>query len=445
MQVPSRERNNTIANKIGYAFRTSKFGNSILKFLRNFKSKNVGGKKARNGPRITIPVRLLLAWKYKILIVLGGILFTFLLLHLYHFLTIKINPLETSTVALKKMSSDETNLIFWGFDSKDQYKFVEFISLISVNSRNGDLRIYTLNPNIIISDSGKKYTLRTFWNNIDESQDKPAYFSNTIETLLGIRVDRYISFDINSFKTFVSSYDVGMRTIDNYKSDNGFYRSGDYISGDKLSDYLFSKKADTKEDSVVQRHGAFVSSFLENYRSFPFFYRLFWNSDTLNKTFYSNLSRDELVDFFTAVSSAKTPFKTGYSSIKSTIAGTTGIEDALIPDYITFDESIQKVFSDISIMQEQAKIEVFNATKKSGLANKTKRIFQNWGAYVIKSGNYFENIDKNIIYVPNNNAKNFVNNIAEIKRFFRDDIEVVQGEYKYNYSGDLIVVIGKEF
>ena len=96
-------------------------------------------------------------------------------------------------------------------------------------------------------------------------------------------------------------------------------------------------------------------------------------------------------------------------------------------------------------LKSHLEIEVFNATKKSGLANKTKRIFQNWGAYVIKSGNYFENIDKNIIYVPNNNAKNFVNNIAEIKRFFRDDIEVVQGEYKYNYSGDLIVVIGKEF
>ena len=169
------------------------------------------------------------------------------------------------------------------------------------------------------------------------------------------------------------------------------------------------------------------------------------NAEGFSKILTTDFTKDEFLRFIVNIASTDTTIQTGFSSKELTLNDLTklNLESGIQYSDMLLDEDISGLFRSIPIIKEQAKIEVFNATEESGVAYTLKRKFENTGITVIKTGNYPDLVSENILYLPKNNPDNFVNTIRFIRSILRDELRVVYGDYKFNYSGDMILVIGK--
>ncbi len=107
------------------------------------------------------------------------------------------------------------------------------------------------------------------------------------------------------------------------------------------------------------------------------------------------------------------------------------------------DTAITQFLRDIDILKEQIRVEIYNATSIQGAANKVARRLAIYGIDVVKTGNYPETVEKSGMFLAGNKTL-MISNFNEIKRAFRGDILELK-EYKYNYSGDIILIIGDDY
>lgn len=379
----------------------------------------------------------------KAIIVLSvSIIATFLYINIRQYNSIEFTAYSDRQIyETTPLDSVEYNIMMGGFDNpgSSENKYLETIVIMSLNVKTGTLKTYGINPNFITTINSKKYTLKTLWNNTHNMR----VVQDQVQNLVGIRLDRYVAFDTNDLKNLITDWNLELKTNELFKYEKDIYQPNSIIKGNVASEYVFSSKSALDNDTSTQRYLNFFNQVVQNNRSIFTYYRAFWESEKLSKIFHSDMNKDEFLRFLNGLFNSNLPIQTAYLSYNSATLGNTGAEDGLLLNILDVDEKIKILFQDINIIREQAEIEIFNASTKPGLASQRKRIFQNLGINVINSGNYPEKLDKNILYIPKSNENELLYNISAIKRFFGNNIEIVLGEYKYNYSGDLILVLGE--
>ena len=198
-------------------------------------------------------------------------------------------------------------------------------------------------------------------------------------------------------------------------------------------------------DETLNRQTIFLKELLESLRDKFNLYKYFLNSSDFSQVIHTNFTKDEFIRFIVNISSTDNSIQTDFASENLTLSDLSKLnkEEGIDHSDMLLDEDVSQLFRNISIIKEQAKLEIFNATEKSGVAYNLKRKFENTGITVIKTGNYPDRVSENILYIPKNNPDNFINTIRLIRSILRDDVKIVYGDYKFNYSGDMILVIGK--
>lgn len=430
-------KNNRLGLKI-------QFASIVARFKRKTQTKNV--QKGSNSfiaffKGIVPAIKINKIFFFAICIVVFGYIF---FIHIDQYL--KIIPQRYIGDTAQTVDLDEgpqRNVLLVGFDTKEEYRYANLLILLSLDYQTSSLRVLAVNPNYVISpSSGKEYTLFALWNNLKDDSSRMQNFIEQIELFAGLPIDRYVAFDISSLSNIINGFELSVPTYDNFKGKEIFYTSGMHIAGNDLVDYLFPH-SDFIDDQHVQRHLEFVLDTLRAHRSLLDLSKAFWGAETLTTTFRTDMEKGEYLKFVSELFSAIEPYSTGILNAKlSSEALGSGSVDAIIPNYIELDETILKTFRDLNITREQAKIEIYNASNKSGVATKYRRLFQNIGGTVINIGNYPEAVDENYLYIPRSDLEKFTATVDYVEKVFDHKIKIVSGDYRYNYSGDLIIVIG---
>lgn len=116
--------------------------------------------------------------------------------------------------------------------------------------------------------------------------------------------------------------------------------------------------------------------------------------------------------------------------------------EGLEPDILLIDQTISPMLTNKSILAEQIKLEIFNAAAASGLAGRVSRVLGNYGINVVRFANAPRPEDNTVLYVRE--GVNAEQNVATIVSLLGREVVVELGEYEYNSTGDIVLVLGAD-
>lgn len=410
--------------------------------LRPFPTNKFVSKKSRSN----FPIKL----KFLPVLVLSIVLI-FVIFNLVQYYQIQLQDFSSNGSAQvfasrNKISgvATEVNTLFIGLDNrKDDLKFISLAGLISYSYQTGEVKTYALNTNYLVRKGNLKLPLRSIYNfSTGSDLSKIQEITEIFEAFYAIRIDKYIVINISSLEDFIKNLNISITLDQSYLIDNSYLPEGDKLSPENFVKFL--QESPSSKDELMNLQAIFFKDVVESLRSGIIgLYFKFINLDNVTTLFSSNFSRDEFLRLAINLSNSSNFITPKFISSKLTLDSieNLNIESGVQGSDILIDEELSKSFRNISVVKEQAKIEIFNATDISGVAYNLKRKLENIGMTVIKTGNYPEKVTENTLFVPNKNSTNFLNSIKAISATLRDDLKIVIGEYKFNYSGDLILVI----
>jgi hypothetical protein len=331
------------------------------------------------------------------LIVFGFVTLFVVLFFFVKYLSISPIGLDYDTgvegTVLKTYDSN-INTIFIVMDDRETgYKFINTMDLVLVDNVSRKVTSISVDPDLIVKLNKESIPIRNLYNFLDGSSVQRV--DNLIASMsdyLAIRIDRY--------------YIVNLSDLSVMETNAGF-------SGSSLLSYI-------------------------NYFKNPINYlKSIVNFDSFRIAFRTNLNRVE----YTNMTNAFGNFDISSGAIDESQGTVEG--DNIIPDFSKIDSSLYLLLRNIDLLKEQIRIEIYNATSIQGAANKVARSLEVYGVDVIKTGNYPEELEETSLYIAGN-KNNMIANYTELERLFRGELEELK-EYKYNYSGDIILIIGNNF
>lgn len=414
------------------------YKNSFLFSLVGYLRRKIKSRNLNNSKRRVFNMKGLFKHRIIILVVVSVAFLIFFIFNLITYLSISPTFYDFAELEnLRSLDGEEYNVLFLGYNNYDKTNsFLDFIILLSINSKSSVARAYGVNPNYVVKSetTNQSFTLKVLTNNLS-TDNKIQVVSNHISSLLGIRIDRNVTFNIDDLEDLIVDWGISSKLV---RED---LTVGNTQEGQDFVDYLNSiQNSDQKTKQYLQ----FFTQNIESNRGFTAYYKYFLNNEKLSKIFKTNMNRKELIDFSKALYSIEGNIRNDFLSTKMGYKVNTGVEEGFNPDIIILNESIYNIFSDVRILAEQAKIEVYNATTTSGFATKKRRIYQNLGGNVVKFGNYSELNSKTIIYVLDTKISNVENTLDMIVRDIGQDVEIKTEGYDNNYTGQIIVVLGED-
>ncbi len=340
------------------------------------------------------------------------------------------------------LSGDQTNILLVGYDSNDSYSFVDFLAVLSLSRSENKQRLVIIDPNFtsaVINNKNVKF--RNLLNNALINNLPPLdTLQRAVEVTIGMNIDRYITADISLLPNALHGLGLSYVTPDGLvDSDAGEFRTNQTVTDKSLVNYLAADEPGQNEQ--MQRLGKFFKSELESNSNVWRTLSLIINPDPWTKLINTNSTKLELLNWTLSMMNN--------TSVQYTYIGTS--EGVFHPDLtggyytpstIQIDQKIQTSFDRSNVTKEQARIEVYNATITSGLATVTKRLLVNQGATVIRTGNYSDQQDRSKLYVLH--PENFVNTVAFISEQLRGNLIVVNQDYPFNHTGDMVLVLGAD-
>lgn len=428
-----------------FIFRDTFLYNYIVRFQRYIHSKGVNKLRLPNLRNTQLPK---VRFSGLILIV---VVFALVVVHILLYFKITPQPYfqpkaEDASPYNRVVYDNSINVLFIGFENRlNDYRYVDSLTVASFDTQSNLIKLYGIDPNFVINGPEGDFTIRTLWNNITvENKTRLDEFIASVQSFLALRIDRYFAFDLSNFKDYLNETGYKEPALTAFTSNGVSVSSGDMIGGDILFNYLFDKKESS--DDIVLRQTNFLKNFLNGMKGFWGFYYNVINIEAFTKVFKTDFSRGDLFNFIVSLNSYEV-----FTSNKYYLASKFGAKSVdplvtdLSPDFNLIDENLTAYFNNLEVLKEQAAIEIYNGTDIPGLAGNRRRFFHNLGGNVIKFGNYPESdIKQTILYVPSKNVEKYKNNIIMIRRTLRGNVKISFDDFKFNYSGDLLLVLGDD-
>jgi hypothetical protein len=337
---------------------------------------------------------------------------------------------------------DQVNILLVGYDTNDRYSFVDFLAVFSLNVREGKQRIILINPDFTTTYvDGKQVKYSNVLSNALVKEKPPLdTLERSVEIMLGINIDRYVTVEISSLPSLIESLGINYTTTEAVLDDDaGEYREGQQISDQSLIKYLAADEPGP--NTKMLRLAKFLKTELEANAS-PWRYIGFaLNPERWSPLIATDISKLELLNWALSIQ--------GSLQVQYLYLGTSDAQfypdltgGYYVPVTLEIDQKIQDSFARHSVIKEQGRIEIYNATFTAGLANVTKRFLSNQGATVIRTGNYTDKEERSKLFVPD--PEQFINSVSLIKEIMRGEVIVVNEEYPFNHTGDMVLVVGED-
>lgn len=377
-----------------------------------------------------------------LLVVLGGILFAVFAV----ISRIAEAPLGISDqVAEGKPAAivgDTINIMVAMYEQPDRYEFVDFVGLLSINKREAKGNLVLINIDPELSTSVLDNAPIKFRNLLSAARlaGKPgvSLLTQSIQTLTAVKVDRYLLIEKSAFASYLDSINYRYFATDDVTDpEAGTYLVGDEISGGRIMQYL---AADTKGSLARSaRISKFLTEFVGRNLTVPGYLSSYNRLEALGSMVKTDLSKNEIFELgINLLNRGDLTYgfvSTAYGRYVESKQG-----GYFLPDYLAVDQLIQQLLSRTRVVREQARVEIFNASNKTGIATTAKRQLMNQGANIIRAGNSPEKSSQNTLYVSD--VERFSANIALVREIMRGDVEILQEPYPFNHTGDLVLVLG---
>jgi|GEM_PF-2455194 len=391
-----------------------------------------------------------------ILFLLAIALLGLLIRNIYSLITFEPQPFPDTDLKVQNIwnGSDKMTILFIGTDTTStNHKFVDHLSIYSLDPRENMLSIFILNPDIKVTQATIGYTLnyRTILNNRSIEGDKIETLINSVENLLALKIDRYILADKNTFPSFSSFLNPvqvyvprDIKDEDTLNLVNAY--KADWGKGQNMilpANYLeFAASDDNGRDDQLERQEYLIEAMTLNMIGFRSFVYLPEALSSFQNNIYTNMGKWELFSFVSKLINLKDEdIRKGFlrESAYDKVFDV-GFYDVVSPDISVIDKDINNIFFDMKVFKEQARIEVLNGSSISGLATNRKRWIENIGGRVIHKGNSYEKEEDTKIYCAD--PEKYVLTLTELKRFLGSSVQLIEKEYPNRHVGEIVIVLG---
>lgn len=439
--------------------RISKFTNFIYTFppylwLIRYKRSVVKAKVKANkntkspGSKISNLAIINLAKKYKFIIAIASIALIFLT-HLKLITDIDLKTYEfynnTNFSSQKNFFAPiypklnlNTVILVTENDYLKSLKFVKGIYLFSINKKTSTVKSLSSNPNFLIDYKGQNSTLYDLLNKDGITIEE---IISSLSSLIGLRIDRYII--IPESEIISNAYNWGLNLKVIYSEGIENYEYSRVLNTDEVLNLIVNTKLSIKNDNLSKIYLDLFNTNLEKFKNIIFLYRLIWEGKNIADLLETNFSRDEVINLILTLNNSDLIINSTYLG-KNEGAESESLLGVLDPNYKEIDSKVSQTFFSLDSVKEQARIEIFNATLQTGLAARAKRLLRNKGLTIVKEGNYFEQLEETIIFFPGTNSIDFPNTLTDIGEELFQNYKLEKEAYSNNYSGDIIVVLGKQ-
>jgi len=339
------------------------------------------------------------------------------------------------------VNTDSVHILLAVYNSNNGYSFIDFISLVSIDTRSNEHKAVVISPYFATSVLGSRNLKLNNLLNYTLSEGAPGVdmLSTAVEDLLGLRVDRYIMVESSQLVKILSTlgikYKVGTNLSDQ-EYDN--FTEGDILSDAELISYIASNSLDNADRA--ERQASFVENIYDNYANWLTYLRWFMFSDQIINQISTNLSRTELLNILLGISGGNLDVITVDVPEGTLIEN--GSDFYLRADRTAINKKIQAEFSRLELRREQARIEIYNATFTGGLASRHQRLIENVGGIVIRAGNALKPEQDTKLYVVNRDK--YPETIRAIRELLRNKLILIDEEYPGNHTGEIVLVLGED-
>lgn len=271
----------------------------------------------------------------------------------------------------------------------------------------------------IISSNKGRYTINDYFvfdHSFIKKEDFEIFLLN-IEDILSLNIDYYFLVDLNTlYKLFsLSSSASNLKDLDSLSDE--FFRG------------LF----------------VYINSYLSSFKNIFFIYSQFINWYKVSNSIYTNISKKDLATLIFGIYESISNFTNKYFGLNYRLFSLKEDRFSLNLDY--FYSDVKKYFYDFNVIKEKARVEIYNASNKKGVASKMYKKLSNMSIKVITYNNFYEELDKSKIILVNKNLDNFSYTLRIILSLFRNKVEIVNNEnFEFNnFAGDLVIIIGNDF
>jgi anionic cell wall polymer biosynthesis LytR-Cps2A-Psr (LCP) family protein len=286
----------------------------------------------------------------------------------------------------------------------------------------------------------KQVKLRSMLANAEAEQETGIeYLTTAVQSMLAIRIDRYVTINKDKLANFFLENKVTYTTTDAVSDpEAGNFAANKQVMGSEIIKYLAADS--TGNEAKGARIGKFMQTIIPRYLSLGGMVTSYLNLEKVGSLFETNMQKQEIwelaVNLLNRGSMQYAYISTQqYGRIVESRLG--GYYSA---DILTIDAKVQELLTRSRVAREQGRIEIFNATKTAGLATAAKRQLTNQGANIIRAGNSPELSERSKLYVED--VEKFSANISLIREILRDDILLIEEPYPLNHTGDMVLILG---
>lgn len=345
---------------------------------------------------------------------------------------------------LPTATGETLNILVGVYDSINDYDFLDFVGVVSVSKKNAQrpLTLVNISPNIAtyayLNRPIKLSSLLA--STAADGVLGLSYAQSGVQAILGVRIDRYLLVNKQVLLRFLNDYGWEYTATSEVRdAEVGAIDKGQKLSSLQLMLYL----AADAHGGVAQsnRLSEFLGYALPNTLGLRGYVRLLTMVDRFAPDLETNLT---VAEAWQLALNLYNQTSLNYVYIGESEARLVESRQGgyLLPDITTIDQKLGPVLARDAVLREQARIEVFNGSGKSGLATLTRRLLTNQGAKVIRAGNAPEKYPQTTLYIRN--PEQYAASIGLISEMLREKVVITEEAYPFNHTGDLVLVLGED-
>lgn len=290
-----------------------------------------------------------------------------------------------------------------------------------------------------------------------EEQGIEAY-RERVQSLLGTPVNFYVSLSMDQLSNLVDLIGGIELFIANPQQDVGqddavLLPSGNVtLDGSKITTYLTFDDPTERTTERTSRRQKFLQGFLGSLGDNASFLVHRDVVPHLTKNLESNLDRRSLLAFIEELSSFdedRVVTRRVQGNVR-VVEGAQGGEELLFPHFEGewLRQSVRQVrenLASIDAVRDEAivvRLEILNGTTVSGLARRTKELYENYGFDVVSFGNAESNDVEETVILNRSDDPGIADRVADI---IGADIVRAEREEGIEYSVDATIILGKDF
>jgi|GEM_PF-4490620 len=353
----------------------------------------------------------------------------------------RLNPIPINAeYKSPKIFGNRAYVIAYIYERNNDFEYIDAVALLMADYQQQSVTATFINVDYYLRSSGNNYIqLRNILSNAKaEGKEAMSQLARYVESTLGLPVDRYLAIEKNNWIELIGQINIGtFRTIDELSDiDAGDFKLNQSLSYEQLAKYLAAESAGFNRK--MSRAANMFKQITVDSGNWQWWQSAF-NAARLSELIETDLNRSELYALFNLLISSD-KIQSTYLSVNESLLVSTKSGNLLIPSSIQTDDKIRQLHSRQSVVREQARIEIYNASRVNGVATTFKRQLSNHGANVIRAGNYADLLTDSTLYVPN--AASYPETVKLVRELTRDNLIIKEEPYPFNHTAEMVLVVG---